>query len=165
MKYQMPERASGRTLFEHGSGGKPVNVEFSGELFFPGGVTASYYCSFRTENHQWANVSGTKGSLHVDDFVLPFYGCESAFEVNQPFFRVSGCTFNMESHPRRFAAREYSEGAPGAQEVNMIRNFSEIVTSGKLDPSWGEIALKTQVVLDACLQSARNGGALVMVTM
>jgi predicted dehydrogenase len=163
MKYQMPERVSGRTLYEHGSGAKPVPVEFSGELFFPGGVTASFYCSFRTEIHQWAHVSGTKGSIHVADFVLPCYGCEAAFEVDQPFFRVSGCTFNMESHPRRFAVREYSEGVSGAQEVNMIRNFSEIVTSGKLDPSWGEVALATQVVLDACLQSARNGGGLVPV--
>lgn len=164
MKYQLPERVSGRTLFEHGSGAKPVPVEFSGELFFPGGVSASFYCSFRTENHQWANISGTKGSLHVADFVLPFYGAEAAFDVNQPVFRVSGCTFNMESHPRRFAVLEYSEGAPGAQEVNMIRNFSEIVTTGKLDPSWGDIALKTQIVLDACLQSARDGGRVISIS-
>jgi predicted dehydrogenase len=164
MKYQMPERVSGRTLFEHGSGARPVPVEFSGELFFPGGISAPYYCSFRTENHQWAHISGTKGSLTVPDFVLPFYGAEAGFEVNQPFFRVSGCTFNMESHPRRYAVREYSEGAPGAQEVNMIRAFSEHATTGKVDPSWGEIALKTQIVLDACLQSARDGGKLVPVS-
>jgi predicted dehydrogenase len=163
MKYQMPERVSGRTLHEHGSGARPVPVEFSGELFFPGGVSASFYCSFRTENQQWAHVSGTKGSASLADFVLPFYGAEAAFEVNQPFFRVSGCTFNMESHARRYAVREYSEGVSGAQEVNMIRAFSEIATSGKLDPSWGEIALKTQLVLDACLQSARDGGKLLPV--
>jgi predicted dehydrogenase len=164
MKYQMPERVAGHTLFEHGSGAKPVPVEFSGELFFPGGVGASFYCSFRTENQQWANVSGTKGSVALDDFVLPFYGAESSFEVNRPFFRVSGCTFNMESHPQRYAVREYSEGAPGAQEVNMIHHFSNIATTGQLEPAWGEIALKTQLVLDACLHSAREGGRVVNVT-
>jgi predicted dehydrogenase len=163
MKYQMPERASGHTLFEHGSGAKPVPVEFSGELFFPGGVSATFYCSFRTENQQWANISGTKGSASLNDFVLPFYGAEASFEVNRPFFRVSGCTFNMESHPKRYAVREYSEGTPGAQEVNMIHHFSNIVTSGKLEPAWGEIALKTQLVLDACLQSACDGGRVVNV--
>jgi predicted dehydrogenase len=161
MKHQLPERVGGRILHDHGSGARPVPIEFSGELFFPGGVSASFYCSFRTENQQWAHVSGTKGSVALEDFVLPFYGPEAAFEVNQPFFRVSGCFFHMESHPRRFAVREYSEGAPGAQEVNMIRNFSEIVASGKLDPAWGDIALKTQLVLDACLQSARDGGKLI----
>jgi predicted dehydrogenase len=163
MKYQMPERASGRILHEQGSGKKPVPVEFSGELFFGGGVSASFYCSFRTENQQWADISGTKGSIALDDFVLPFYGAEAAFEVNQPFFRASGCFFHMESHPRRYAVREYSEGAPGAQEVNMIRNFSALATSGKLDPTWGDTALQTQTVLDACLQSAEGGGKLVPV--
>jgi hypothetical protein len=38
-----------------------------------------------------------------------------------------------------------------------------LVLAGKVDPTWGEIALKTQIVLDACLASARNGGALVEV--
>jgi len=163
MNNQLPERASGRTLFEHGSGGKPVPIEFSGELFYPGGVSATFYCSFRTENEQWAMISGTRGSLRLDDFVLPFYGAESAFEVNQPFFRVSGCFFHMESHLRRHVAHEYSEGAPNAQEVNMIRNFSAIVTTGRLDPTWGDIALKTQIVLDACLRSARDGGTVLSV--
>ena len=46
----------------------------------------------------------------------------------------------------------------------MIRTFSALVLSGKVDPSWGEIALETQLVLDACLRSARDGGRLVAVT-
>jgi predicted dehydrogenase len=163
MKYQMPERVSGRALAEHGTTGRPVPTEFSGELFFPGGVSASFYCSFLVENQQWAHISGTNGSLHVPDFVLPFHGAEAAFEVNCPVFEKLGCAFVMGSHPRRFAVREYSEGAPGAQEVNMIRTFSEIVASGQLDPTWGDIALKTQLVLDACLQSARDGGKMVSV--
>jgi predicted dehydrogenase len=163
MKNQMPEKVSGRILHEEGTGRTPVPIEFSGELFFAGGVSATFYCSFRTENEQWAKVSGTKGSLSLEDFVLPFYGAEAAFEVNQPYFRVSGCFFHMESHPRRHAVREYSEGAPNAQEVNMIRNFSGLVISGKLDPTWGEIALRTQRILDACLQSAREGGKLMLV--
>jgi predicted dehydrogenase len=165
MKYQMPERVSGRTLEEYGTGIQPVPMEFSGELFFPGGVSASFYCAFRTVNQQWAHVSGRKGAVQVPDFVLPFYGCESSFELNQPHFEVNGCSFHMESHPRRFAVREYSEGAAAAQEVNMIRTFSQIVLSGKFEPHWGEIALKTQVVMDACLESARMGGGLVTVKL
>jgi predicted dehydrogenase len=159
MKCQMPERVSGRTLAEHNG----VPVEFSGEMFFPQGVSASFYCSFRTENQQWAHVSGTKGSASLSDFVLPFYGSEGAFEVSKPVFDVRGCAFRMEEHTRRVAVREYSEGVPGAQEVNMIRAFSDLVNSRKLDPSWGDVALKTQLVLDACLESAREGGRLVNV--
>lgn len=163
MKYAMPQRVTGRTLYEHGSGSKPVPMEFSAELVFPGGVTGSFYCSFRTENHQWGHISGSKGSVLVPDFVLPFFGCESAFEANRPLFYANGCTFRMESHPVRYAVREYSEGAENAQEVNMIRTFSGLVLSGKLDPTWGDIAMKTQLVMDACLRSAQQNGKQVEV--
>ena len=158
MNYQMPRSVTGRTLFAHGSGSKPVPIEFSGELFFASGPSASFYCSFRTENHQWAHISGSKGSVHVPDFVLPFFGCESAFESNRPFFYANGCTFRMESHPVKHAVREYSEGAENAQETNMIRTFSSLALSDKLDSTWGDIALKTQLVLDACLASAQQQG-------
>jgi predicted dehydrogenase len=160
MNGQLPERVSGRILTQHGrtDSTQPVPIEFSGELFFPGNTSASFYCSFRAENQQWANISGTQGYVQVPDFVIPFFGCESAFEVNTAVFRVDGCDFRMESHPRRFAVHEYSSGTENAQETNMFRTFSRIVISGQLEPSWGEIALKTQQVLDACLQSAREDG-------
>lgn len=165
MNEQLPERVTGHLLAEHrrGSSGHAVPLEFSGELFFPGGPTASFYCSFRTENQQWANVSGARGYLNVPDFVLPFFGCEASFEVDAPIFRARGCDFNMESHPRRLAVPEYSSGTPDAQETNMIRTFSRIVTSGQLEPMWGEIALKTQQVVEACLHSAREGGKVIRV--
>src|SRR5205085_3494742 len=110
------------------------------------------------ENHQWADVSGTLGSLHVNDFVVPFYGSEAAFEVNTPIHRVQGCDFNMEDHTRRLAAHEYSNSAVNSQETNMIRTFARIATSRQLEPQWGDIALKTQQVVDACLRSAQEDG-------
>jgi predicted dehydrogenase len=159
MKYAMPTKVTGRMLAEHGS--PPVPLEFSGELFWPSGVSASFYCSFNTELQQWAHISGTKGSIAMQDFVLPYYGCESAFIADRPVFNVRGTSYHWESHPKRFAVTEYSDGAPDAQETSMVRNFSNLVLSGKVDSTWHDIALKTQVVLDACLASARNDGALV----
>ena len=161
MKFQTPERVSGRLISEHGTAGRPVPTEFSGELFFPGGVTAAFYCSFRTENQQWAHVSGSKGSVAVPDFVVPFFGNEIGFEVNNPHLNAQGCSFHMESHPRRYSVREYSDSDATAQETNMIRTFADLVASGKLDPTWPDIALKTQLVIDACLRSARAGGTTV----
>jgi predicted dehydrogenase len=163
MDEELPERVTGRILAERGWGKAPVPVEFCGELYYAGGASASFYCSFRAENHQWAIVSGTEGYLNVPDFVLPFFGGEVGFEVNRPVFYVRGCDFNMESHPRRFAVAEHSNGEPDSQEANMIRHFGRIVTSGQLEPQWGEIALKTQQVVDACLQSAREDGRAVPV--
>ncbi len=165
MKEQLPEQVTGRILGQHtrGDSRQPVPVEFSGELFFPGNASATFYCSFLTEKQQWAIVSGTRGSLQVADFVLPFFGCESAFEVRNPVFLVRGCDFNMEDHVRRFAVPEYSNSWSSSQEANLIRNFARLVLSGQPDPTWGDLALKTQLVLDACLQSAREDGKLVSV--
>jgi predicted dehydrogenase len=163
MEEELPERVTGRILAERGWGKAPVPVEFCGEMYFAGGASASFYCSFRAENHQWAIVSGTEGYLTVPDFVLPFFGGEVGFEVNRPVFYVRGCDFNMESHPRRFAVAEHSNGEPDSQEANMVRHFARIVTSGQLEPQWGEIALKTQLVVDVCLQSAREDGRPVRV--
>ena len=160
MKFQMPTKVSGRLLTEHASG---VPLEFSGELFFEGGVSASFYCSFQTELQQWAHISGTTGSISVPDFVLPYYGCESAFVADRPVFNVKGTSYHWESHPKRFAVAEYSDGAPDAQETNMIRTFSALMLSGEVDPTWPDSALKTQLVLDACRASARSDGALVEV--
>jgi predicted dehydrogenase len=160
MNQRMPERVSGHVLAERAraAGGAPVPVEFCGELLYPDGVSASFFCSFRAENHQWAVISGTQGYLTVPDFVLPFFGGEVGFEVNRPVFYARGCDFNMESHPRRFAVHEHSNGEPDAQETNMVRSFARLVQSGQLEPQWGDIALRTQLVLDACLRSAREDG-------
>jgi predicted dehydrogenase len=163
MNYQMPERVSARTLTAKGRSDSPsaVPVEFSAEMFFPGGVSASFYCSFIGEHQQWVNVSGTKGYLYVDDFVLPFYGSEVAFEVSNAAFDLHGCEFNMEEHMRRVAVAEYSSGEPNAQETHLFRNFADLVLSGTPDPKWGKIALQTQQVVDACLQSAQANGEFV----
>jgi len=158
MNYQLPERVSGCLLAERGrpDSCSPVPIDFSGELFFPGGVSASFYCSFLTEIQQWANVSGTKGYLYVPDFVLPWYGSELGFAVTNPLYDVRGCDFNMQSRTRQIAVAEYSNSFAPSQESNMIRNFADHVLSGRVDDSWCEIALKTQQVLDACLSSARE---------
>ncbi len=67
----------------------------------------------------------------------------------------------MEEHVRHFAASEYGNSAENSQETNMFRRFGELVLSGEPDHCWGEMALKTQQVLDACLRSARSGGTIV----
>lgn len=164
MKFALPERVTGRILNEYATDGRPVPLEFSGELLFPGGVSGTFYCSFRTELQQWAHVSGDKGSVTVEDFVLPYHGSEAAFTVQKPVFRVKNCTFQMESHPTRHATHEASEGREDAQETNMARRFAELVLGGNPDHGWADIALKTQLVLDACLRSARDGGRAVGIT-
>ncbi len=158
MNYEMPASVTGRILQSHGRADSPLPVpmEFSGELFFNNGTTASFYNSFLTGHQQWVHVSGTKGFLQVPDFVLPNYSNEVEFTVQNAVSVVEGCQFNMESHQRRIATSEYSNNHPNAQETNLFRTFNHLVLSGEIDPHWSEIAFKTQRVMDACLESAQD---------
>lgn len=157
--YRLPVEVIGRQLVQHGRADSPspVPMEFSGELLFDNGVSAGFYNSFLTEHQQLVHVSGTKGNLTFNDFVLPWYGNELGFEVNNAHFTVNGCDFVMERHRTSYYVDEYSNNAPNAQETNLFRTFGELVLSGRRDPFWPEVALKTQLVLDACLKSARQG--------
>jgi predicted dehydrogenase len=156
MGYELPTEVTARLL---AAAGRPDEVPFemSAEMLFPGGVSASLYCSFRTENEQWATVSGTKGFVHVPDFVLPFFGDAVRFEVTNSVFEKTGCDFDMQRRTRSVSVREYSNSHPSAQEANMFRTFSALVVSGRRDPLWGDIALRTQVVMEACAESAKSG--------
>jgi predicted dehydrogenase len=162
---ELPARVSGHLLAAHArpDSPAPVPTEFSAELFFPDGVSAGMFCSFLAEIQQWANVSGTKGSIHVPDFVLPRYGGEVGFEVSNPVFRVTGCDFNLEDPGRQVVVHESSNSAPNSQESNMFRKFAALALSGRPDDSWGSMVWKTQQVLDACLQSAASDGRMVEV--
>jgi predicted dehydrogenase len=160
MEGRLPRQVTGRLLTELGRADSPspVPAEFSGELLFDGGVSASFYCSFITALQQWAHVIGTEGSLRVDDFVLPFSGSEMAFEVGQADFQARGCDFKMEKGTRRVTVPEHSHGHATAQETNLFRSFADQVRSGRLNDVWPDLALKTQQVANACLESALAGG-------
>jgi predicted dehydrogenase len=160
MKEQLPHSVSGRRLAQLGrpDSPAPVATEFSGELLFPEGVSAGFYCSFVTELQQWAHISGSAGNIRIDDFVLPHYGAEVRFEVEQPVFRLNGCAFNMEPHRRRVVVPEYSNNHPTAQETNLFRNLARQVQTGSLNEDWPALALKTQQVMEACFASASQEG-------
>jgi predicted dehydrogenase len=153
MQWRMPLRVSARI---HST--NIVPTELSGELEFENGVTAGFYCSFRTASQQWAVISGARGYLQLDDFVLPFTGGSVEFETQRMEYRVSGCDVSMVPNLTRYSIAEPSHGEPGAQECNMFRAFADQVRSGSLNPEWPRIALQTQLVMNACLDSAREDG-------
>jgi predicted dehydrogenase len=160
MNYAMPKAVTGRLLstIKSDISDEPTPTEFSGELLFDGGVSAGFYCSFLTEHQQWAHISGTKGNAVVRDFVLPFMGPEVGFSVSNHHFNIDNCLFHMEQHTRPVTVNEYANNHSTSQETNLFRNFSALCLSGSPDKHWPDIAVKTQRVLDACLESARNGG-------
>jgi Predicted dehydrogenases and related proteins len=163
---KLPRRVTGRALseFRPQKSKPPVPTEFSGELFLDDGVSSAFYCSFLSEIEQWASVSGTRGSLRIPDFVLPFSGSELLFETANPVYSICGCDFNLEPFNRRWTLPEHSHGHSDSQETNLFRQFTDQVRSGTLNSSWPDMALKTQLVMEACLKSARAHGQEIEVT-
>jgi len=157
--WKMPRQATGRLLAQtkprRGAG--PVPIEFSGELLFDGGLSAGFYVSFVTELQQLAQISGDRGYLRLNDFVLPHFGSELEFETCNSSYTKDGCIFNLEPGWRRWTTREHSNSHSRAQESNMFRHFAAQIQSGKLNKEWPEMALKTQRVMEACLESAAAG--------
>lgn len=160
MKYEMPSIVRARMIRESGEPGSDnsVPISLSAEMVFASGVTATFYCSFETEHQQWFHLSGTKGHIVLNDFVLPYHGPEVGFDIEQAHFETDVCNFHMERHSKRVSVREYSDSHPTSQETQLFRKFSDLVLSGGVDSHWPEISLQTQRILDACLKSARSDG-------
>jgi predicted dehydrogenase len=149
LNWQLPREVSACSLAQTDSS---VPTDFSAELFFDNGVSASLYCSFINFRQQWVHVSGTKGYLSISDFVNPFHGAELGFETTN----IGQDGYNIVPNVRRVLVAEHSNGHPTAQEAKMFRNFAEQIFSGKLNEDWQMWSLKTQQVQDACLESARR---------
>jgi predicted dehydrogenase len=147
MNWKMPREVRGDALATLSAKDlAPVPVDFSAELIFDENTSASFYCTFRAQYQNWVHVSGNAGWLIIPDFVHEWSNHEHAFEVNQKEVRVKGC--------RCFG--KHNEGQEFSQHVNMIRNFASQIASGKLNRDWPTWALKTQMVVDACVQSAKK---------
>lgn len=165
LRDQLPTHVAGRTLTplkgEDSEGEVPG--EFAADLYFSDGISASFYCSFLTSNQQTAVLSGDSGYVTLDDFVLPFYGNESAWTHHTHPLDVINCRWNFGRHSQRCTVAEYAAGEANSQEVQMVRRLGQAARTGELDPRFADIALKTQQVLDACRRSDAGGGAPVPV--
>jgi predicted dehydrogenase len=162
MIWQLPHTVTGRILSQSagGPGREPAPTEFSGELFFDGGVSAGFYCSFLAPNQQWVSVNGQKGWLRLPDFVHPYDSHEPAFEVNRNEIRVRA---GVDASAPAVRPDPGEMGHATSQDTRMFRNFANQVFSGRLNDDWPMWSLKTQQVLDACFKSAQNNSAGVMV--
>jgi predicted dehydrogenase len=155
MKWQLPHAVSGRILSQRGSNTSPAPTptDFSGELLFNDDTSAGFSCSFLTAPQQWSIISGTKGSLHMLDFVHPVNIHEPSFDVNNTEVRVKCCN----------CTAEHSQSRIFAQDTLMIRNFANQIRSGQLNDEWPMMAVTTQRVMDACFESAKNDGRLTLI--
>ncbi|TWU59868.1 1,5-anhydro-D-fructose reductase [Rubripirellula tenax] len=158
--FAMPTHVRGQTLTALRGSDSEAEVpgEFTGEMRFADGLTASFYCSFLTANQQTATVSGDGGYVTVDDFVLPFYGAESSWRESHNVLSIDNCRWNFSEHTTRKSVVEFSSGESNAQEVNMVRRLAQAALSNTVDTFYPELTIKTQKILDACRRSDASAG-------
>ena len=153
LNWQLPHTVTGKILSQSpATGGRtPTPVEFSGELFFDGGVSVSFYSSFLTGRQQWSHISGQNGWLRLPDFIHPLNSYEPAFEVNEKNITVAS---DVKCPP---GVDPMAQGHATAQDARMWRSFANQIFSGKLNDDWPMWALKTQKILDACHEAGCTG--------
>jgi len=156
MGQQLPISVSGRRLDYDPAEAPPS--EFCGDLVFPDHSTASMYCSFRNHHQQWVHVSGTRGNLWIEDFVLPIFGTRHDIRYRSPRFNETGFDFNYEVQGQDIWIDEHGNSHPNAPEVRLVRKFADLVLGGHPDPYWPTISLKTQRVMQALWDSSQAGG-------
>eukprot|EP00668_Euglena_longa_P014568 GGOE01018558.1.p1 GENE.GGOE01018558.1~~GGOE01018558.1.p1 ORF type:complete len:390 (-),score=103.75 GGOE01018558.1:328-1455(-) len=167
MNYDMPSEARGVTVSSTAEG---VPLAFSGTLLWaddghttqpPPDLavgarrTATFFCSFLHHWQQWAKLSGDAGLLEMDDFMLPRSeeGAQFTFTADRPH----------SSWTKIDCSKETFDVPPCVQEARMWQNFAAL-TRGQGDALfWMRVSLGTQLCLDALLESARHGGAVVPV--
>ena len=156
---KLPVRVLGNAIqtHRHPDADDAVPVEFDATLFFEDGMSSSFYCSFVTELQQWANISGSQGYVSIEDFALPFHDTKTRFEIVKSKFNTDTCSFEMGRNGEIREFDEPSDSAVGSQESLLFRDFNQCVIEGKTDNSWAAHSLRTQIVMDALLESSRIG--------
>ncbi|KAK1410570.1 hypothetical protein QVD17_37107 [Tagetes erecta] len=125
-------------------------------------ATATFYCSFLSHETMDVSVLGSKGSFHVEDWIIPYEESSASFNLTSAArFAELHIGWNMKEQ----VVQVHNE-LP--QEAFMVREFSRLVKGIKdceirPDTMWGDISRKSQVVLDAVKSSVDNGFKMVYI--
>ena len=137
--------------------GEGVPIDMTVEVYFNEAHTRvlSFHCSFCHPFRQWIEVVGTGKTLALNDFVLAKApsSCEFTVEHNAGLIDYD-CLVSTTT--------ETVTTVDCCQELEMIKKFSDIVISKKVEPFWPEVSLTTQKVMDAAMSSAAQDGSVVM---
>lgn len=119
------------------------------------GNQGTFHCSFLAHFTMTLGITGTRGTIHLNDFALPFEEASSFFSL------ATDCGFpDLPTHWKSLPSK-HVVNTDLPQEARLIAEFSKLVTNiedngGKPEKEWPDITRKTQLVLDAVLASIRN---------
>ena len=95
-----------------------------------------------------AHISGSKGNLRMDDFVLPYFGNRLGFTASNSIFDCDICDFRMERRETAYQVEEYASSHPSAQESNCFgifldwycpENWTALAENHQTDPKGSDV--------------------------
>ncbi|KAL0350242.1 UNVERIFIED_CONTAM: putative oxidoreductase [Sesamum radiatum] len=119
-------------------------------------TVATFYCSFVSHETMDLAVCGSNGTLHVEDFIIPYEeNCATFSFTSGAKFVDMHIGWNVKPHEVQVATQLPQEGM-------MIQEFSRLVKGIKdlglqPDTKWAQTSRVTQLVLDAVKNSIDNG--------
>ncbi|KAA8537988.1 hypothetical protein F0562_027432 [Nyssa sinensis] len=133
-----------------------VILSCGSSLHWEDGKVATFHCSFLSNLTMDVTAVGTKGTLHLHDFVIPFEESKASFSVATE----SGFTELVTGWAPLPSEHTVMTDLP--QDALMVREFSRLVggikKSGlKPEKKWANLSRKTQLVLNAVKASIDKG--------
>ncbi|XP_076898094.1 putative oxidoreductase At4g09670 [Bidens hawaiensis] len=136
-----------------------VIISCGAALHWEDGRVATFHCSFLANLTMTIAASGTKGSLHLNDFVIPFEEKQASFLTATE----SGFTELVTGWVP--LPNQHTVMTELPQEARMVTEFSRLVkgvkNGGVVEKMWPTLSRKTQYVLDAVKISVEKGGEAV----
>ena len=155
MDYQLPRTVTALPAIARNTAG--VILSCSASLHWDKEqTTATFYCSFLSNESMDLAISGSNGSLHLEDFIIPFKETSASFEF------TSGAKFVDLHIGWNVKPKKVQVNSELPQEAMMVQDFVELVKSikhsgCKPDGKWPEISRVTQLVMDAVNNSIDLG--------
>ncbi|XP_027149372.1 uncharacterized oxidoreductase At4g09670-like [Coffea eugenioides] len=133
-----------------------VVLSCGASLYWEDGKVATLHCSFLSNMTMNVTAIGTKGSLHLCDFVIPFEEEKASFSTSVE----SGFTDLVTGWAPKPSEHVVTTDLP--QEAQMVKEFSRLVglikaEGAKPETKWPTFSRKTQLVLDAVKTSIDRG--------
>jgi hypothetical protein len=133
-----------------------VILDCGASLYWEDGRVATFHCSFLANLTMDITAIGTKGTLHVHDFIIPYEEKEASFYVGTEtsFDDLVTC---WAKQPVKCTVK-----TDLPQEALLVTEFARLVgeikfRKSKPEKKWAIISRKTQLVLDAVKASIHRG--------
>jgi len=158
--YELPKTVIASRNPEHNQVG--VLLSCGATLCWEDGKVATFYCSFFSNLTMDISAFGTKGTLHVHDFVIPYEEKEASFYAATESGFDEGVTKWVPQPNKNIIKTDIP------QEALMVNEFARLVAdikfnNAKPDKKWPTISRKTQLVMDAVKASIDRGFELVRI--